>query len=676
MSKLLEVDGLSVAFHAAGGLHPVVSDVSLQLVAGETLGLVGESGCGKSTLAGVLLGHLRHGAVLTEGRVRLDGNDLFALPAAELRALRGGTVALVPQNAGHSLTPTMRVGRQILEALSLHRGLTGAAARAEAVRLFGRVRLPQPEVLLRRHPHELSGGQQQRVGIAMALAGNPRLLVLDEPTTGLDVLTQAGVLDLLAELREELGLAMVMVSHDLGVIAQTCDRVAVMYAGRLVETGETRPVYASSAHPYTRGLLASVPRLAEPGLPLAMPGSPPLPGMAAIGCAFADRCTLVEDRCRTGEAPVLRPVGDGDGDGQAACLRAEEVRTLPAPERPRHERAGRDGESPVLVSLRGVEIDYRRGRRRTGAPTVADIDLDLYGGETLALVGESGSGKSTLAWTIAGLRAPDAGTLTFSGRDDLARPVAKRPSALRRAVQLVFQNADTSLNPRRQVSDAVRRPLRLFGLAGRGELSGRVDALLSDVGIPAALAGRLPGQLSGGQRQRVGIARALAAQPQVLLADEVVSALDVSVQASVLALLERLRADRGITYLFISHDLAVVRSVADRVAVLYLGRLVEIGDVEEVFSAGPSHPYTRRLLSAVLEPDPDLPRGRHVVEEPESAPPAHGCPFQRRCPQRIDGLCDRVTPPWRDAANGSTNTHRIRCHLDLEVLGHEVLEGT
>jgi peptide/nickel transport system ATP-binding protein len=306
-----------------------------------------------------------------------------------------------------------------------------------------------------------------------------------------------------------------------------------------------------------------------------------------------------------------------------------------------------------------VEIDYRRRRAPGTAPTVADIDLDLYRGETLALVGESGSGKSTLAWTIAGLRAPSAGTLALGGAD-LARPVDRRPSALRQAIQLVFQNADTSLNPRRRVRDAVSRPLRIFKL---GETEEKVTGLLDDVGLSPALADRLPAQLSGGQRQRVGIARALAADPQIVLADEVVSALDVSVQASVLSLLDRLRSERDITYLFISHDLAVVRSVADRVAVLYLGRLCEIGNVEDVFG-GVNHPYTQRLLSSVLEPDPDRPRGRHSVEEPESAPPAAGCPFQRRCPVRVEGTCDTVTPPWRGAGNG----HRIRCHLDLEVL--------
>ena len=657
---LLAVDDLSISFGANGRTHHIVSNVSLRLAAAQTLGIVGESGCGKSTLAGALLGRLPGGTEVNDGRVSVAGHDLFRSSARQLRALRGGTVALVPQNAGHALTPTMRVGRQMREVLTLHRDLSGTAADEEAARLFAQVRLPQPEMLLSRHPHELSGGQQQRVGIALALAGAPRLLVLDEPTTGLDVVTQAGVLDLLATLRTELGLAMILVSHDLGVIASTCDRVAVMYAGRIVETGPTARLYDAPSHPYTRALLASVPSIAEPGLPADLPGSPPKPGSTITGCAFAERCPVVQEQCRTGDAPPLRAIDD---DTRAACLRAEEVRDLPPERRPVHLRP-EYAEQSTLVSLRGVEIRYRSG----GPPTVADLDLDIRRGETLALVGESGSGKSTVAWTIAGLRAPSAGTVTFAGTDDLTRPVGARPASLRRRIQTVFQNADTALNPRRLVREAVGRPLRLFRLAGRNDVAARTDALFTDVGLDPSYQHRLPAQLSGGQRQRVGIARALAAEPDLVLADEVVSALDVSVQAAVLRLLDRVRTEHDSTYLFISHDLAVVRSIADRVAVLYLGRLCEVGDVADVF-AGPSHPYTRLLLGSVLDPRPpvsdvDGHAASRPVEEPESAPPAAGCPFQRRCPHAIEGLCDTTTPPWRQ----TDTTHRIRCHLDLEDL--------
>jgi peptide/nickel transport system ATP-binding protein len=653
---LLEVDGLSIGFGPHGRTHHILSDVSLRLAAGETLGIVGESGCGKSTLAGALLGRLPGGTEVRDGRVSVAGHDLFRLPSKKLRELRGATVALVPQNAGHALTPTMRVGRQMREVLTLQRGLSGKVADEEAARLFAQVRLPQPDVLLSRYPHELSGGQQQRVGIALALAGSPRLLVLDEPTTGLDVVTQAGVLDLLATLRAELGLAMIVVSHDLGVIASTCDRVAVMYAGRIVETGPTTRLYVAPSHPYTRALLASVPLIAEPGLPADLPGSPPKPGSTVTGCAFADRCPVALAECRTGESPPLRAI---DGDTRVACIRAEEVRDLPPEARPVHVRAAQVQRS-TLVSLRGVEIRYRN----SGAPTVADIDLDIQRGETLALVGESGSGKSTVAWAIGGLHAPSAGTITFAGSDDLTRPVAARPASVRRRIQMVFQNADTALNPRRLVREAVRRPLRLFGLAQRADVTAKTEALFTDVGLDPSYQYRLPAQLSGGQRQRVGIARALAARPDLVLADEVVSALDVSVQAAVLRLLDRLRAEHHSTYVFISHDLAVVRSIADRVAVLYLGRLCEVGDVADVF-AGPSHPYTRLLVDSALTPDPRSVRPSRPVEEPESAPSADGCPFQRRCPHMIQGLCDTTTPPWRQPDNSS---HRIRCHLDLEDL--------
>ncbi|MEU0806697.1 ABC transporter ATP-binding protein [Streptomyces sp. NPDC005970] len=537
MTAIVSVEGLSVAYRSAGRDIPVVHEVGFELCPGRTLALVGESGSGKSTVAATLLGHLRHGSRITAGTVRVEGKDVFALPARELRRLRGGTVAMVAQNAGHALTPSMRVGRQIAEALR------GDAAGSVAVTdLLEQVRLPRPAELARRYPHELSGGQQQRVAIAMAIAARPKVLVLDEPTTGLDVITQRGVLDLLAALRDELGLAAVLVSHDLGVVAHMADEVAVLRAGRVVEAAPTRRLFAAPADPYTRRLLASVPRLADSGL-----------------------AVVAEDGTRE-----IRPKAE-----------------VPAG-------------APEAVAVRDVTIDYGASR------AVHGVSFRVRRGEVLALVGESGSGKSTLAWSLAGLRAPSGGEMTAKGSDgDLARPARQRPLSLRRKVQLVFQNADTSLNPRRSVGEAVRRPLRFFGTAAsRAEAATRARQLIADVRLDPALADRLPAQLSGGQRQRIGIARALAGEPDVLIADEITTALDVSVQAEVLRLLDDLRRERELACLFISHDLAVVRGIADRVVVLRHGVVVEEGPTEAVF-ASPGHPYTRRLMAAALDPDGD-----------------------------------------------------------------------
>ncbi|NGO10396.1 ABC transporter ATP-binding protein [Streptomyces sp. HC44] len=529
-TALVSVDSLSVAYRSGGRDVTVVHEVSLEVLPGQTLALVGESGSGKSTVAATLLGHLRHGSRVTGGSVRVDGADVFALPARELRRLRGGTVAMVGQNAGHALTPSMRIGRQIAEV----------GGDVPVVDLLEQVRLPRPTELARRYPHELSGGQQQRVAIAMAIAARPKVLVLDEPTTGLDVVTQRGVLDLVGALREELGLAAVLVSHDLGVVAHMADEVTVLRSGRVVEAAPTGRLFAAPQDPYTRRLLASVPRLDDAGL-------------ALVG--------------EEGEREV-RP------------------------------KALVPGDSPVAVSARDVTVDYGSSRAVDG------VSFDVRRGEVLALVGESGSGKSTLAWTLAGLRAPSGGTMTHES-GDLAGPVRKRPMSLRRRVQLVFQNADTSLNPRRSVGDAVRRPLRFFGTAGsRSDAAVRARKLISDVRLDPALADRLPAQLSGGQRQRIGIARALAGEPDVLIADEITTALDVSVQAEVLRILDDLRRERRLACLFISHDLAVVRGIADRVVVLRHGVVVEEGPTDAVFAA-PGHPYTRQLMAAVLEPDPD-----------------------------------------------------------------------
>ncbi|PPF90525.1 ABC transporter ATP-binding protein [Clavibacter michiganensis] len=558
LGTVVRVADLAISYAAGRTDVPVVRGVSFEIRAGRALGLVGESGSGKSTVARTLLAHLRRGSRIVGGSVEVAGDDVFALSPAATRELRGGTAAVVAQNAGQALTPSMRVGRQLREALESH-GLPSEDERVEE--LIRLVRLPDPATIVRRYPHQLSGGQQQRIAIAMAVAARPRVLVLDEPTTALDVVTQAAVLTLIRDLARELGMAVLLVSHDLGVVSTMVDEIAVMRDGVIVEHRPTAELFASPEHPYTRELLA------------AIPGGP---GAAAPASASAE-----------------------------------------------------DQVTPMVVA-EGLVVRYARGL----PPAVSDVSFTIAPRETLAVVGESGSGKTTLATALAGLVPTESGTFRFQGdgvEGDLTSAVAGRSPALRRAVQLVFQNADTSLNPRRTVGAAIARPLKLF--TGRASAE-RVGEILTEVGLSPDFAARLPNQLSGGQRQRVGIARALAAGPQLVIADEITTALDVRVQAEILDLLARLQRDKGLSCLFISHDLAVVRGVADRVAVMTGGRIVEIGPTERVFQ-GPNHPYTRQLLAATLEPGAtELPR----VED--------------------------VTATWRDAAGGGWRElgdgHRIR----------------
>jgi peptide/nickel transport system ATP-binding protein len=539
----VRVDDLSISYAAGRTQVPVVRGVSFTIAAGRTLGLVGESGSGKSTVARTLLAHLRTGSRIVGGSVTVADQDVFALSPSATRALRGGTASVVAQNAGQALTPSMRIGAQIREALRAHGEPDGPERVAELVRL---VRLPDPETIVRRYPHQLSGGQQQRVAIAMAVAARPTVLVLDEPTTALDVVTQAAVLDLVADLGRELGMAVLLVSHDLGVVSAMADEIAVMRQGEIVEHRATAALFADPQHEYTRALLAAVPDGTRSGGTDRRAVDPPVPGTVTAAPAAT--------------VPPVRPV------------------------------------RPVV---RAEDLVVRYGR---GLPAAVDgVSFTIAERETLAVVGESGSGKSTLATALAGLVPAESGTFSYDDgatSGDLRDPVAGRTPALRRAVQLVFQNADTSLNPRRTVGAAVARPLRLFtGSSSRA----RVDELLTQVGLGPEFAGRLPAQLSGGQRQRVGIARALAAGPRLVIADEITTALDVQVQAGILSLLADLQRENGLSCLFISHDLAVVRGVADRVAVMTGGRIVEIGPTERVFG-GPNHPYTTTLLAATLEP--------------------------------------------------------------------------
>jgi peptide/nickel transport system ATP-binding protein len=672
---LLEVKNLSVGFTSQAGVTlPILRNIDLAIGAGETIGLVGESGSGKSTLALAMMGYLKSGLRALEGESLFRGRNVFDMDDSTLEEIRGGDLALIPQNAGQSLTPTSKVGQQIKESVRLHTKLTKEQWADRTIELLSQVRLPEPEVLLERYPHELSGGQQQRVAIAMALAGEPDVLLLDEPTTGLDVTTQAHILELLRDLATETGTAMVYVSHDLGAIARVSDRVAVMYAGELVLEGPARRLLKQPAHPYARGLLLSIPRLKEAVVPASMPGRPPPPGGAGQGCAFAERCPMAEQRCRD-ERPALEPTAAQE---MVRCHFHERVEQLPPPVPPKRPNRPSLDEADCILRLDNVAISYAKagfvdqilGRQPKVTPTIDKIDLTIRRGETLGLVGESGSGKSTILRTIAGLWPPLNGTIEFAGTESLNHSVDKRSKDLLRSIQLIFQNPDASLNPRHTVAEILAQPLKLyFGIHG-DELRERIEALLDRVRLRADYLERLPSQLSGGEKQRVAVARAFAAEPDLVLCDEVTSALDVSVQAAVLDLLTELQADRATTYIFVSHDLAVVRAVADRVAVLYQGRLCEIGPAEKVYSL-PSHPYTEVLLGAVLEPDPDTKPSLAAEGAVELSPPPFGCPFQRRCPRRIGEVCDKEAPPWQPTEQG----HAIACHIPLDEL-HAVQRQT
>lgn len=588
MTALLQVAGLSI-----GAPAPIVEGVSLSLAPGGSLGIAGESGSGKSTLLLALMGICKPGLRVLAGTVQFQGRALLGQSDAALADLRGGPLALIPQNAGTALTPSIRVGAQIDEVLRLHGTLNPAQRQARIVELLAQVRLPDPAALLRRYPHEFSGGQVQRVAIAMALAGNPRLLLLDEPTTGLDVTTQLGVLELLADLRRDTGVAMVCVSHDLGVLARLCDQVAVMYAGRLVEQGPASRLLRAPRHPYARALLAAIPRLGAGTIPGAIPGRPPAPGAAVPGCRFAPRCPVATPDCT---ATTPRPDALG-----TACHHPQTG--VPQPPAGLGAVPLAPDAAPVL-RIEALTMRYRRPglwRRDPGPAAVQDVSFDLHRGEILGLVGESGSGKSSILRAIAGLWPLAAGRITGPGGADLSRPLGARPRDRLRIVQLVFQNPDASLNPRHDVARILAQPLGLYFRLGPMQMRARASALLAEVRLDDSYLPRHPGQLSGGERQRVAIARALAAEPDVLLCDEVTSALDVSVQASVLRVLRDLGIQRQVATLLVSHDLAVVQALAHRIAVLRQGRLVEIGPAQAVCSA-PQDPYTRALVGAVLDP--------------------------------------------------------------------------
>ena len=562
----------------------VVDDIDLVLRPGEVVGLVGESGSGKTTVGTSLLGYSRAGAIISSGKVLLEDRDVLSLDWREVRQLRGEEIAYVPQDPASALNPSIRIGKQLVELQEL-RSIGTPESRLEAARAgLAEVGLPNDGEFLKRYAHQLSGGQVQRVALAMAFLPKPKVLVLDEPTTGLDVTTQKMVLDTMAELCRTHRVSALYVTHDLAVVANIADRVAVMYAGQIVELGPKDQIFATPAHPYTRALLDSIPHLSQARALTGIPGRTPAPGARPDGCRFNDRCAYAVDRCRAA-VPELRAVAP---DHEVRCIRVEEIGTWDInlgtvpdadPDKPRD----------VILSVQGLNIFY--GRK----DVVHDVSFDVAKGEVVALVGESGSGKTTISRSVGGLHKDWTGTIQFEGRA-LAHSARQRSAEDRRRLQYIFQNPYLSLNPRLTIEQIIRRPMELFGLAKGKEATDRVVELMEQVALGSGMLYYQASRLSGGERQRVAIARALAAEPDVMICDEITSALDVSVQGSIVALLEGLRKERGISMLFVTHNLALVRSIAARVEILQNGRVVEAGAVATVMDS-PREDYTRTLLS-------------------------------------------------------------------------------
>jgi peptide/nickel transport system ATP-binding protein len=577
------VDRLRI--NVRGTTRDIVDDISFEIAPGEVLGLVGESGSGKTTVGLALLGHARRGVQIAGGSVRLGDVNVLALNEGELAHLRGRLISYVPQDPAAALNPALRIGTQLREILEAHNFGANAEARRERVyEMMREVALPDNNAYLSRYPHELSGGQQQRVGLAIAFACRPRVIVLDEPTTGLDVTTQAHVLGTVRDLATAHGVAALYVSHDLAVVGTLATRVAVMYSGRIVELGPVLDLFRAAGHPYTQRLIFAIPHLTGGRELVGIGGRAPSPGRRPPGCTFAPRCTYAQDRC-TVSVPELRPIAVGH---QVRCVRAEEVRGQMLRRGTDGERGSRMLGAPILV-LSDVTAGYRR---RT---VVHDINIELARQECLALVGESGSGKTTLARSVAGLHSQRGGQITLNGVP-LAMSARNRTREHRRMIQYVFQNPYGSLNPRRTIGHIIRQPLEIFGRMKGDAADKKVAEMLDRVALTAAYADRFPDQLSGGERQRVAIARALVCEPSVLVCDEVTSALDVSVQAAIVELLASLQRDLGLSMLFVTHNLPLVRSIAQRVAVMSDGRIVELGSVEQILES-PVNPYTRRLLS-------------------------------------------------------------------------------
>ncbi len=668
---ILEIENLSISFFTRLREIPAVMDFSVTVQPGEAVGLVGESGCGKSTVAlGIMKDMGRNGRIVG-GSIKFKGRDMAQMSDEELRDIRGNEIAMIYQEPMASLNPAMRIGQQLMEVPMIHEGISEDEARKRALQVVTDVKLPDPERILRSYPHQLSGGQQQRIVIAMALMSKPALLILDEPTTALDVTVEAAIVELVKDLGKKYGTSMLFISHNLGLVLETCDRICVMYSGEAVERGDIKTVFEEMRHPYTQALFRSIP---VPGAnknarPLkAIPGNFPLPHERPQGCNFGPRCDYFQKgRCDAAEVPMV--LVDGESQHDTRCLRHAEI-DWNAPIAASEVKAKTEvGE--VVLKIDTLKKYYEVAANALfggGAKKVVKanetISFEARESETLAIVGESGCGKSTFAKVLMGLETATEGKILLDGREIQKTSIESRDTQTVADVQMVFQNPFDTLNPSMTVGRQIMRALEVFGIgANDQERQNRMLELLDLVKLPRAFAERMPRQLSGGQKQRVGIARAFAGGARIVVADEPVSALDVSVQAAVTDLLMEIQRKEKTTLLFISHDLSIVRYLSDRVMVMYLGHVVELGTTDQVFSP-PYHPYTEALLSAVPIADTKIEK-KHIVLEgdiPSAMNPPPGCPFQTRCRWKskvAGGLCEKEVPPIRTMADG----HQIKCHL-------------
>jgi len=683
----LKIDSLTVAYATRRGILLALSDVSLRIVQGQALGLAGESGSGKSTIGLAILGLLGEEAVISSGSIVLEGEDLLGLPPQQRQHIRGRKVSVVSQDPFTSLNPSLQVGLQVAEPLIFHQGWSETRAVRRAAELLDQVGIPRSNAIVKAYPHELSGGMQQRVLIATALACGPSLLILDEPTTALDVTIEAQILDLLDELRREQNLSILFISHNLEVLGRLCDEVCILYAGHVLEQGPTEDIFTRASHPYTKGLLSSMPRLTRTGkkhrlsfIPGNLPDMTSLPG----GCVFHPRCPFQEPKCRREDQHPL-PV---NSNHHASCWKLDVLKDEPWPVEDRvllarnlNEKANETHTQP-LVQADNLSKEFRLGGfisslefdfsgkgppvayRPVYLAAVDHVSLEIRSGEVVGLVGESGSGKTTLGRCLVRLLEPSKGCVKL-GEQEVTHEPERGLRTLRREAQIIFQNPDSSLNPRKTVRQILARPLKLFGLARGKELVYKVDELLEMVRLTPAHADRYPHQLSGGEKQRVGIARALATSPRFIVCDEAVSALDVSVQSAVLNLLEDLRAEFNLAYLFISHDLSVVAHIADTITVMYRGLICEAGCVKEVLNP-PYHPYTEALLSAVpsFEDRDSIRRIRLKGDPMMSESSMAGCRFHPRCPRKLGEICELEAPPIAKASQH----HTILCHIPIDEL--------